>query len=138
MDAASEQRIAAFGAAMPELAAVWLFGSQAQGTSRPDSDVDLAFLFREGRAPQDVVGWSRQIYAELAALGIGEIDVVVLDHADPVLRRQVFEKGRPLWIGDRWRVIGFRVLSWMEYLDLEPYRQRVLKAKAGASGASGG
>ncbi|WP_234247272.1 nucleotidyltransferase domain-containing protein [Billgrantia desiderata] len=31
-------------AALPELQAVYLYGSQATGTATPDSDVDLALL----------------------------------------------------------------------------------------------
>lgn len=34
--------IRAWASRTPEVRAVWLFGSRAKGTARPDSDVDLA------------------------------------------------------------------------------------------------
>ncbi len=127
-----------FFAVENDVAAVWLFGSQAQGRARPDSDIDLGVLYADERAPQDVVSWHRQMYSRLAALGIGEVDLTLLDRADPVLRRQVFEHGRPLLVRDPARAIEFRVRSWAEYLDLAPYRDRVLAAKQAAARTKSG
>lgn len=74
------------------------------------------------------------MYARLSVLGAGEPDLVLLERADPVLRRQVFERGRPLLVRDAERVNDFRVRSWMEYLDLAPIRERILAARRGHLG----
>ena len=39
--------IAAQTLAMPEIHSVWLYGSYANGTARPDSDIDMAFFLCE-------------------------------------------------------------------------------------------
>ncbi len=134
MHPGDEQRLADFFAREPGVASVWLFGSQARGTARPDSDVDLAVLYADGAAPPDAVAWYRDLYARLALLGAGEPDLVLLDRADPVLRRQVYETGRPLYVRDADRDVDFRVRSWMEYLDLAPIRARIIAARRAAVG----
>jgi predicted nucleotidyltransferase len=45
--------IEAWAADKPEVAAVWLFGSRAKGTERPDSDVDLGVVLMPGEPGHD-------------------------------------------------------------------------------------
>jgi predicted nucleotidyltransferase len=71
---------------------LWLFGSEALGTSRPDSDVDLAALFH--RRPNALEVFEAQ--AELAELLHREVDLVDLDRASPILGMQVLKHGRLL------------------------------------------
>ncbi len=59
-----------------------------------------------------------------------ERSLVRLFEADPVLRRQVLERGRPIYVRDARRLTEFRVRSWMEYLDLQPYRERTIRGLA--------
>ena len=44
------ESIRRFAASRPEVRAVYVFGSQSNGTRRPDSDLDLGVLYR-GRQP---------------------------------------------------------------------------------------
>lgn len=134
VDSRDENVIAEFFRHEPGVTAVWLFGSQAHGTARPDSDVDLGVLYADGRRPDDPIRWYRTLFGRLSALGAGEPDLVLLNDADPVLRRQVIERGRPLLVIDEDHAREFRVRSWMEYLDLAPIRERIQAARRVAVG----
>ena len=72
------------------LDALWLFGSEAQGTARPDSDVDLAALFKRGPTPLEVF----EAQAELAEAFQKDVDLVDLDKVSPILGRQVLRNGK--------------------------------------------
>ena len=71
-----------------ELLAAWLFGSQATGRARPDSDVDVA-----------VLGWKPLTLEERLALQMDVesvlkrelVDVVDLRRANPVLRFEALQ-----------------------------------------------
>jgi predicted nucleotidyltransferase len=74
------------------LDALWLFGSEAAGRARADSDVDLAALFRTRPEPLDLLD-ARQELAELIGR---DVDLVDLDRASPILAMQVLRHGRLL------------------------------------------
>ena len=79
--------------AFPELLAVYAFGSRAQGTSRPDSDVDLAILVAAYADP--LLLWD-----EAGALSdqLGQpVDLLDLRAASTVMQHQVLTGGRQLW-----------------------------------------
>jgi predicted nucleotidyltransferase len=69
---------------------LWLFGSEAQGTPRPDSDVDLAALFHRRPTGLEVL----EAQADLEQLLHREVDLVDLDRASPILCMQVLRYGR--------------------------------------------
>lgn len=71
---------------------LWLFGSEARGTARPDSDMDLAALFRRRPTGLEVL----ETRAELGELLRREVDLVDLDQASPILGMQVLKNGRLL------------------------------------------
>jgi predicted nucleotidyltransferase len=55
------------------IARLWVFGSVARGTARPDSDVDLLYVLRPGRK----LGWEiEQLSDELADLVGRPVDLV--------------------------------------------------------------
>jgi predicted nucleotidyltransferase len=71
---------------------LWLYGSEAEGTTRADSDVDLAALLR--RPPQGLEIFDAR--AELEELLCREVDLVDLDQAPPILAMQILKHGRLL------------------------------------------
>ena len=85
LHAAAEYLDARFG-----LVALWLFGSQATGRARSDSDVDLAALFV---ARPDVLAIV-DAAADLEGLLHRSVDLVDLSRASPALARQVLRSGR--------------------------------------------
>ena len=81
---------------LPDLLAVYLFGSHAQGTAGPDSDVDMAVLVPGQVDP--VVLW--QLSGGLADIVGREVDLVDLRAATTVMQYQVVTRGRRLWAKD--------------------------------------
>jgi len=77
-----------------DLDLVVLFGSRAAGGTHERSDWDLAARARCGRlAP----GGFLDLCEALRELFGGDVDLVDLGRADPLLMRQVFRRGVPLF-----------------------------------------
>ena len=112
-----------FGTHAEDAAAVYLFGSAARGTSRPDSDVDVGILFRETPAST----FDAQPYGLAADLEshLGQrVDVVVLNSAAADLRIRVLRDGHLIVDRDKSRRIAFEVRTRNEFFDLEPILRR--------------
>jgi predicted nucleotidyltransferase len=68
----------------PDVVASFLFGSQARGTARPLSDVDVAILHVDGLTARARLDHQLGLMTEGgAALATGEVDVVLLNGAPP-------------------------------------------------------
>ncbi len=69
--------------------AAWLFGSQLRG-ARPDSDIDLAVLFRTLPDPLDLL----EARPELEQKAGAPVDIVDLYRASPIIAFQALKNGR--------------------------------------------
>lgn len=83
-------------AALPELLGIWVFGSEAAGTTGPESDLDLAILLPQHTSPEGL--W--ELAQGLASQAGREVDLVDLGQASTVLQYQVVAHGRLLWAAD--------------------------------------
>ncbi|WP_248748051.1 nucleotidyltransferase domain-containing protein [Pseudomonas sp. MWU12-2037] len=81
---------------LPDLLAVYLFGSHAQGTAGPDSDVDMAVLLSGQLDP--VLLW--QLSGDLADIAGAPVDLIDLRAATTVMQYQIVTRGRRLWAKD--------------------------------------
>ncbi|XKE47280.1 nucleotidyltransferase domain-containing protein [Halomonas organivorans] len=107
--------------ALPELQAVYLFGSQADGSAGAASDVDLAILL-----PSPLTADRRWALAgQLAALLDRDIDLVDLREASTVMQHQVLTEGRALWRRDL-QVEEFELAALSEYWDLAILRRDLI------------
>jgi predicted nucleotidyltransferase len=107
--------------------AAWLFGSRARGEARADSDVDVAVLFGRPR-PTRLEELPVALLAELERAVGREVDLVILDGADPDLIHRVLRDGVLLAEHDRGARIAFEVRARNEYFDLAPVRERYRRA----------
>ena len=113
-------------AKIPNLMALYVFGSQAQGSPRPDSDLDLAVLAPGYIDP--ALLWS--LSNEIANLVNGEVDLLDLRAASTVMQYQVISTGKAVWdIGLQARLFEVAVLS--EKLSLDEAREPLLRTIAG-------
>lgn len=88
-----EQRLAAI-ADRYGIAELRVFGSRADGTARPDSDVDVLYALRPGHR----LGWEiEQLADELSELFGRKVDLVSLRSLHPLLRRSVLDQARPVY-----------------------------------------
>lgn len=81
---------------LPNLLAVYLFGSQANGAAGPDSDLDLAVLLAGQAEPLQL--WP--LAGELADLAGCPVDLLDLRAASTVMQYQIITTGRRLWAAD--------------------------------------
>ncbi|SRR5260221_7137176 len=103
----------------------YLFGSQAEGTARPSSDVDFAVLLPPG-TPREQFFDTRLslINAVMDALHTSKVDLVILNEATPLLMHQVVKFGRVLYEDPVTQPeIDFYVYALSRYSDAEHYRQ---------------
>lgn len=106
---------------VPEVAAVWVFGSVAKGTAVPGSDVDFAVLLRERGAHRRL---APRLLGDLAsrleaAMGC-QVDVVMAEAQGPMLCHEILRHGILVYEADRERRIDFESDTTSRYLDYAP------------------
>jgi predicted nucleotidyltransferase len=94
-----------------EILGAWLFGSQASGRARPDSDVDVAFLADHALTLDERV--SLQLEVE-SALGQARVDMVDLSRASSILQFEALQ-GIRLFVRSPEKVAVFSSLVAREY-----------------------
>ena len=104
---------------------VYLFGSHVLKKTRKDSDLDIALLLQR-ECP-------RAIYADLILkytcdlikiLKKDFIDILILNSSGPIVRHQVYKKGKLIFCRDKRQTMRYKDLSIAEYLDFLPFRLR--------------
>jgi len=102
---------------------VILFGSQAMGRSRVDSDLDLAFL-----SDRQINGYDLFMSAQRLAGELGcEVDLVDLRTASTVFRTQVIGHGKVIYCQDETRRMYFYMQTFKEYALLNEERVAILE-----------
>lgn len=108
--------------AIPDIIALYRFGSQANGTACPESDVDLAVL---ARAP--IPNLRRfELAQELAIQLHRDVDLVDLRSASTVMRMQVISTGECLFKTSGQLQGEFEDLVYSTYARLNEERREIL------------
>jgi predicted nucleotidyltransferase len=118
--------VAAIRSVVPELVAVYRFGSSVRGERSPGSDVDLAVL---AAAPIDPL-LRFDLQERLAAALRQSVDLVDLRAASPVMAIQVIGKGRLLLDNDASARGRFEDLTYGVYARLNEERRGILERVA--------
>lgn len=98
-----------------------LFGSEAAGRARPESDIDVAFLSDLTFDPYETF----LIAQDLATLLGRDVDLVDLSLASDVLRMQILGKGRVI-LDPVGRARDYKVRAMKEYALLNEERKEVV------------
>jgi uncharacterized protein len=113
----------------PSVAAVYLFGSQARGVARADSDVDLGILYAV--APRaTLLDQPFELQAQLSSALGKPVDIVVMNTAPVDLVHRILRDGQLLLEADKSRRIAFEVQARNAYFDLLPTLQRYRRKSA--------
>lgn len=91
----ASERVRMLFSEIPEVWAVYLFGSRARGEARPDSDWDLAVLGVRAIPVEQLIRWEEELEAALGH----RVEVLDLRRADPFLALDVL-RGKRLWARD--------------------------------------
>ncbi len=120
MDQNFVKKLKDFFADKADVLAVWIFGSQAKKTAGPLSDVDVALLY----ATEKIPNFTSQLTLkeELTSLLKKEVDLVVLNEANPILKHQVYKSGVVVLKKNTSFYNRFFVRSLNEYDDLKRVR----------------
>lgn len=116
--------------------AIYLFGSQATGEVRPDSDIDLAVLLPEGKelsAPERF-----DIIDRLQRIANRQVDLVVVNTVRLPLQFEIIHTGRVLYESSFDARTDAEDIIVRDYLDLKPmyeqnFREILEAAKEGAA-----
>jgi len=107
---------------LPDLISLYRFGSQAKGTARPASDIDLAVLARDPiPSPRRF-----ELAQELAAHLHRDVDLVDLRSASTVMRMQVISTGECLFSASNRLQGEFEDLTYSDYARLNEERRAIL------------
>lgn len=111
----------------PRVRLVYLFGSRARGEAAVDSDVDVAVLLDRR------LSWEQERHLRaVTARAQPNLDLVVLNDAPSLLRREVVADGRCVFARDPREQAEFELVSLSRYLDFQPMRrvqQRYLRER---------
>jgi predicted nucleotidyltransferase len=102
---------AAILAALPDTWAIYVYGSFASGDEWPQSDLDLAVLPPPERSVPDLLG----LIGEVAARIGRDVDLVDLRRVGDVIRREVLEHGRPIYVSEPARVLSWEASAMSRY-----------------------
>ncbi|MBB5326106.1 putative nucleotidyltransferase [Anoxybacillus tepidamans] len=103
---------------------IYLFGSTVNGTVRPNSDVDIAFLSDEKQLdPYELF----MIAQELANLLKREVDLIDLQQASTVFQAQVVHTGKTIYCSDEKKRMEFELKAFKMYAKLNEERSVILK-----------
>lgn len=97
-----------------EIKFVVLFGSQAKGVPRKNSDFDIAVYMDKF---SDLDKYSDALFELAKIFGVSEdkIDLTDLKNADPLLRYEITSKGKLLY-GDELDYLNLKAFSFRDYI----------------------
>ena len=101
----------------PDLQLVILFGSQAGGKTRAESDVDLAI---QGDGPLDLVALATEV---IRLLQRSDVDLIDLRRAGPLLKMEVVRGGKLLFEKSPGLYLAFCSLATCRYIDTRKLRE---------------
>ena len=134
MPSTPDAGIARVLATFPEVSAAWLFGSEARGEARPDSDLDVALLLRDPKQTAlHLTQTLGRMAAELERVAPGRrVDLVLLEAQGPIFQHRALSEGRLVYDSDPRRRVDFESDSYVRYFDFLPTHQ--LAARHALSG----
>jgi predicted nucleotidyltransferase len=131
-----EAKLANIFRAHPDVRAVYLFGSHAEGRARANSDVDLGVVTS---ASAEALGALKlELLTDLAAAGFDDVDMVMLDRAGYFVRFQAVRLNHPIYVAADFDHGSYFSLTLRLYWDFKKhldwqraaYKEKILNAES--------
>ena len=106
---------------IPKLQALYLFGSQNDGSSTTKSDVDIAYLSQ--KPLNSLERWD--VSQKLAALLSLDVDLIELSTTNTIFRYQILSTAERIY-GGGYEVENFETLAYSFYLRFKEERQPIV------------
>ncbi len=106
---------------IPELQALYLFGSQNDGSATTKSDVDIAYLSQ--KSLNSLERWD--ISQKLASLLSLDVDLIELSTTNTIFRYQILSTAERIY-GDGYEIQSFETLAYSFYLRFQEERQPIV------------
>lgn len=109
-------------AELPEVQAIYVYGSLVRGDERPGSDLDLAVLLPPGQRIADPL----DLMAKVSRRVRREVDLVSLREAGLDLVWELLREGRLLYSSEPERTLAWEAERMTDYADFQPRRAALL------------
>jgi predicted nucleotidyltransferase len=111
--------------------AVLLYGSQAKGLAKAESDVDIAVLYRQGYAPDTLSFWELK---EILEEKLGkDVDLICLNTSNTIISSQIYKYHQPILINDQKTLDRYFMFLISDYAELKelrrPMEEHILERK---------
>lgn len=106
---------------VPGISAVILFGSYATHSARPDSDLDIAVLFKHPDLPNTMQQMT--LREKIADITGKSIDLVCLNTCSPIIGMLVYKYGHLIAVPDRKTYDQHLMRLFTDYCDLKRLRR---------------
>lgn len=106
--------------AHPAIEFAILFGSQAQGKAKSESDLDIAIYLNRALSLEEYLTLNLQ----LEEISGREVDLIILNEASPLLKHQVMKNRKVLFIRNFDLYADFRektIDEYQEFLEVNDY-----------------
>ena len=103
-----------------DVSLIYIFGSFASETNRKDSDIDIAVLLKgeiDVYTKLNIIGRLVDIFKR------EDIDLVILNNVNEVLKFQVIKYGKPIYMESQYTKVMFESSTMSEYMDKEHFRR---------------
>lgn len=107
--------LAAFFKGEDRVSVAYLFGSYVRGDQASRSDIDVAVLLSD--VPRKMLDYYLHLVDGLSKIVEGDVDLVILNTAPPLLKYQVIKKGLVIYSRDEAARVRFEAMALSEYLD---------------------
>jgi predicted nucleotidyltransferase len=123
-----QQKIVGYFSDKPEIAAVYLYGSQAKGTARDDSDIDLAVLVKNRKSFSGFDMPQTRYYYDLEKLTGKKVEVQDLGKTPVDFAHRVISEGEILCGLDSRKRVEFEERILRVYFDMKPFFDEYMKS----------
>ncbi len=110
-----------------DISTMYLFGSQAKGKARSDSDIDIGVLLNENIPEKKYFDLKLDLIGEFSGIfNRNDIDVVILNNAPNILAMNVISEGKVIFSKDKKLRVAFECDVMRQYYDREYYEKMAL------------